>query len=316
MPRWKQIRRSLRRPFETGGFVLFKWLIPVLPRGAVVGISRFAGKMAILLPLREKKIGLENLDAVFGDTKTAAEKRCILATSFSTFTQTMLDVFWFSHNPQKRILKYVNYQDHPNIDAFFEDRPIICITAHMGSWEILGQAVALKGVDMASIATPVKNRAVNRILIEQRERTGQTIIPRQGALRTLIARFRNNGKAAFVLDQNTDERDGGIRIDFLGLPMMVSPAPAALAYRTGTDIMLGFCLPQSGGHYNIQAPAIIHPPPFRKEIDADVVARELTQQIQDKISEQIRTHPEYWLWSYKHWRRNPGQTYPANYPDY
>ena len=46
------------------------------------------------------------------------------------------------------------------------------------------------------------------------------------------------------------------------------------------------------------------------------VARELTQQIQDKISEEIRTHPEYWLWSYKHWRRTPGHTYPPNYPSY
>ena len=69
----------------------------------------------------------------------------------------------------------------------------------------------------------IKNEAVNRLFIELRERTGQTIIPQQGALRTLIARFRNNGKAAFVLDQNTSELEGGIRINFLGLPMLVSP---------------------------------------------------------------------------------------------
>ena len=52
-----------------------------------------------------------------------------------------------------------------------------------------------------------------------------------------------------MLDQNTSEREGGIVVDFLGLPMPVSSAPAALAYRTGTTIMLGFCLPEPGGRY-------------------------------------------------------------------
>jgi len=316
MPRWKQIRRVLRRPFETGGVILLNWLIPVLPRSVVVGLAKLAGRITWLLPLREKKIGLKNIDAVFGDTKTAAEKRCILTTSFATFTQTMLDVLWFSRNPERRLLKYVAFEDSPLTDSFFNDKPVVCITAHMGSWEVMGQSTALKGADMASIAAAVKNKAVDRILIKQRERTGQTIIPQKGALKSLIARLRKNGKAAFVLDQNTSEQEGGIVVDFLGLPMPVSPAPAALAYRTGTEIMLGFCLPEPGGRYRIRVTQSIRPPPYDKNRDIDQVARELTQQIQDSISEEIRAQPEYWLWSYRHWRRTPGKTYPPNYPDY
>ncbi|WP_372808533.1 lysophospholipid acyltransferase family protein [Pontiella sp.] len=316
MARWKHIRRKLRRPFETGGFLLIKSLIPLLPRGAVVGLARFAGRIALFFPLREKRIGLKNLDAVFGATKTDAEKRRILASSLATFAQTMLDVFWFSGNPEARIKKYVEFEASPLKDSFFEDKAVICITAHMGSWEIMGQAAALLGADMASIAATVKNQVVDRILIEQRERTGQTIIPQKGALKTLIARFRKKGKAAFVLDQNTEVEDGGIVVDFLGLPMPVSPAPAALAYRTGTEIMLGFCLPEQGGRYRIRVTQSIVPPPFDKERGMDEIVHGLTQQIQDGISAEIRAHPEYWLWSYKHWRRSEGQTYPANYPVY
>jgi len=313
---WKKIRRLLRRPFEAGGFVLLAWIIPALPRGAVVGLSKLAGRLAWMLPLHEKKVGLKNIDAVFGDEKSPQEKRFILSTSFATFTQTMLDVFWFSRNPRKRILNYIEFEESPEKNRLFEDKPIICITAHMGSWEIMGQATALLGADMASIAATVKNPVVDRILIEQRERTGQTIIPKKGALRTLIARFRKKGKAAFVLDQNTSEREGGIIVDFLGLPMPVSPAPAALAYRTGTEIMLGFCLPEPGGRYRIRITQSIMPPSLGKNLDASQVARELTQRIQDEISKEIRSHPEFWLWSYKHWRRTPGKTYPPNYPDY
>ncbi len=314
MLQWKKVRRSLRRPFETGGFVLLKWIIPALPRGAVVELSKLAGRIMWLLPLREKQIGLKNIDAVFGDTKTAAEKRFILTTSFATFTQTMLDIFWFSKNPEKRIPKYIEFS--PSFEPFFQDKAFICITAHFGNWEVMAQALALHGVDLSSIAATVKNPVVDRILIEQREKTGQTIIPQKGALRTLIARLRKNGKVGFVLDQNTSDKEGGIIVDFLGLPMSVSSAPAALAYRTGTEIFFIFCMPQTGGKYMLDSLGVMQPPALDAQRDTDQVVKELTQQIQNRISKKIRAHPEYWLWSYKHWRRTPGKSYPPNYPDY
>jgi KDO2-lipid IV(A) lauroyltransferase len=316
MATWKQTKRILRRPFETGGFVMLMLLVPLLPRRVVVGLSRLAGHIAMMLPLREKRIGLQNIDAVFGDSKSSQEKRRILRISLATFCQTMIDLFWFNRNSAKRIPRYVHFEDSPAARAFFADRPAICITAHMGNWEIIGQTCALRGLDLASISATIKNQAVDRMLVRQRERNGQTIIPQKGALRTLIARLRKNGKVAFVLDQNTSEREGGIVVDFLGLPMPVSSAPAALAYRTGTEIMFGFCLPEPGGRYRITVTDRIMPPPFDKEADHEQAARDLTQRIQEVISDQIRRHPQYWLWSYKHWRRVPGQRYPDHYPRY
>lgn len=314
MPQWKQTRRLLRRPFETGGFVLLKWLVPILPRGAVIGLSKLAGRVMWLLPLREKKIGLKNIDAVFGDTKTAAEKRFILTTSFSTFTQTMLDVFWFSKNPEKRIPAYI--ETTPEFEPFFQDKAYICITAHLGSWEVIPQVMALLGADLASIAAPIKNKQVDKLIRQMRERTGQTIIPRKGALRTLVGRLRKKGKVGFALDQNTPESNGGIFINFLGLPTPVSSAPAAMAYRTGTEIFFVFCTPRPGGKYQIHSTGILQPPAYNKEQDADAVAKELTQQIIDRVSDAIRKQPEYWIWSYRHWRRAPGESYPPDYPDY
>lgn len=314
MATFKQIRRALRRPFETGGYKLAKALVPLLPRAAVVGVANLVGHLVARLPLREKRFALENLDAVFGDTKTAAEKRRIFSSSFRSFTLTMMDLFWFSRNPAKRIRKYVEIT--PEFAHFFEDKPQLLLTAHFGNWEFIAQTSALHDVDLASIATPVKNKAINLILIDQREKTGQTIIPQKGALRTLVARLRNNGKVGFVLDQNTPEKEGGIVVDFLGIPTPVSAAPAALAYRTGTEILFGFCIPQPRGKYLLYSPGALQPPPYEKGADSAAIARTLTQQILDRISAEIRERPEYWLWSYRHWRREPGKTYPPNYPDY
>ncbi len=314
MIKLKKIRRKIRRPFETMGFLFLQLLIPLLPRSAVIGISKLAGQVAWFFPLYEKRIGLKNIDAVFGDTKTAAEKRFILTTSLSSFCQTMLDLFWFSKNTEARIKKYVEID--PEFSALFQDKACICISAHLGNWEIIAQTAALYGTDLASIAASIKNKSIDQILIQQREKTGQTIIPQKGALRTLIARLRKKGTVGFVLDQNTSEKEGGIIINFMGLPTPISSAPAALAYRAGIELFLGFCVPLPKGKYRLYSPKTILPPAYNKERDATRVTKELTQQIIDCVSDEIRNHPEYWIWSYKHWRRTSGKNYPPNYPNY
>ncbi|MCF7863819.1 MAG: lysophospholipid acyltransferase family protein [Kiritimatiellales bacterium] len=314
MRRFKQIKRAIRRPLETFFFRMGSLFIPLLPRVAINAFAFVAGWCTYLFAKRERKNGLANLDMVFGDTKTQAEKKAILIQSLESFSRTMADLFWFSKRTQKRIRKYQEFV--PATGPYFDPRAQVIITAHTGNWELIGLESGLRGLDVASVAAITKNAAVDHHLSTLRQRTGQTIIPRDGALRTLINRFRNNGKAAFVLDQNTAEKQGGIWVDFLGMPTPVSSAPAHLAYRTGTEIIFAFSQPIGGGKYQACTGPVIHPPVYDKQQDQDAIVKTLTQQIVDIISDQIRTHPEHWLWSYKHWRTVAPGTDPANYPVY
>ena len=307
-------RRSFRRPFETAGVKLLAFLIPLWPRRLVVGFSRFLGHFAWWVLGREKRYGLVNLDAVFGHTKTAPEKKKILVSSLSTFLLTLMDVFWFSRHSERRISKYIDCS--PDFENLFREEPAILVSGHFGSWEMITQTLALRGVDVASIAAKVKNSHINHLFIQLRERTGQVIIPQKGALRTLITRLKKKGKVGFVLDQHTPEDEGGVQIRLMGMPMSVSTAPAAMAYRTGSKLVVCFCRPMPGGRYRLYTRGTLQPPPLDKSRDSARVAADLTQQIEDLISAEILASPQYWLWAYKHWRRIPGKTYPDTYPDY
>lgn len=314
MGRATQIRRAIRRPFETFLFRLATLAIPLFPRFALTAVARLTGTLTYFFAKRERTMGMANLDAVFADTKTTAEKKSILKKSLGSFTLTMADIFWFSMNTEKRVRKYQRFV--PETGPYFEKRAQLIITAHAGNWELIGLESGVLGLDVASIAAVTKNPAVDRCLNRLRQRTGQSIIPREGAMRTLVARFRNNGKAAFVLDQNTAEADGGIWVDFLGMPTPVSSAPAHLAYRTGTEIIFAFSQPVGGGRYEAHTGQLITPPAFSKSLNQAEVVKELTQRIMDVVSQHIRNHPESWLWSYKHWRRPAPGDDPANYPVY
>ncbi len=314
MKRSKQIKRALRRPLETFFFRIGMFCIPLFPRMLLVRILRLAGTATYYLAGRERRIGMANLDMVFGHTKSAAEKKVILTQSFSSFAQTMADVFWFSRHTEKRVRKYQTFT--PSSGPYFENRAQLIITAHTGNWELIGLESGLLGLNVASVAAITKNSAIDTLLNKLRQQTGQIIIPREGALRTLINRFRQGGKAAFVLDQNTPENQGGIWVDFMGIPTPVSSAPAHLAYRSGTEIIFAFSHPVSGGRYEAQTGSVIHPPVYDKSQNQTAIVKALTQQIMDVISMQIRAHPEAWLWSYKHWRHHAPGTEPSLYPVY
>ena len=314
MSRAKQIRRALRRPIETFFFRLATLCIPLFPRALINGLSWIAGNTAYYVAKRERTTGMANLNIVFGESKTPAEKRRILKKSLVSFTRTMADIFWFSRFTKRRLKKYQRFV--PDSGPYFENKAHVIITAHAGNWELIGLESGLLGLDVASVAAVTKNTAVDKHLNTLRQRTGMSIIPREGAMRTLVSRFRNKGKAAFVLDQNTSENQGGIWVNFLGMPTPVSSAPAHLAYRTGTDIIFAFSQPVGGGKYEARTGPVITPPEFDKKADQAAIVAALTQQILDEVSRHIRNHPESWLWSYKHWRQAKPGTDPALYPVY
>ncbi len=302
--------RKIRAPLESGAIHLAMALTPRLPRCGVLGLANLGGFLGYHFDRRGRRVGEANLDVVFGNTKTRAEKKRILKISFVTMARTLIDTFWFAHHPAKRLEKYVQIDE--SSEVFFEDKAHICITAHFGNWEIIGQMSGLKGRPLSSIATPVKNETVNKHFIRAREATGQKIIPRDGALRKLIKVLREGGKTAFLSDQNTAEAEGGIWIDCFGLSAQVTAAPAALSGRTKTEILIGFSRPLTRGRYRVYAAASFPPP---EEVNAETV-RTLTEQINAVTEAEIRKYPECWLWMYKRWKtKKPGEE-SAGYPFY
>lgn len=284
--------------------------ISLLPRRAVLGLSRVCGTLAHRFSKRLRDTGRENLDLVFGGEMTPGEKDALLRRCFQHFALLVLDIIWFSFRSRPRMAKWITW-DPASTAPIFRDEAQILLTAHYGNWETVGQAYAARGQPVQSVATPLKNPVVDRMFVRIREKTGQKIIPRQGAARKLLLGLRNRAKIAVLLDQNTRPRDGGIFVSFFGRQVPVSSAPAALAIKTGVPVYPVVCVPDENGVYTVTVHGEL-----RGDPKADNPVAELTGRMTRCMESIIREQPAFWCWMYQRWRIVPESENLAEYPAY
>jgi KDO2-lipid IV(A) lauroyltransferase len=137
-------------------------------------------------------------------------------------------------------------------------------------------------------------------------------------MRASLKALRQGRGVGTLIDQNTRVRDGGVFVNFFGLPVPSSAAPAALKRYCDTHdlpavIVYGTSLRLADGRNTAHSAYL--PKPFAEYADDREVLQELMA-ISEKF---IRMHPEQYLWLYKRFQYIPPDC-PADlrgrYPDY
>lgn len=280
-------------------------VISLLSRGAVVRLANGLGGAAYRLSRRDRRIAQANVELVFGSSRSAAEKESIVRGSFRTMALVLLDLLWFQRRTAERVKAWVSF-DESYFRHYRAGEPSVVVTAHYGNWEAMGLAGGLAGAPCHSVAMPLKNPIVDKILLQARRVTGQLVIPRQGAIKSLIRALRDGGTAAFLNDQNTLPEEGGRFVEFFGLPVPVSDAAEMLAQRTRAKVFFMCTVVDGEGRYRIESE-----PPILSDSGGAVTER--TTQL---LEQRIRARPELWLWMYKRWKYVPPGADATRYPFY
>lgn len=304
-----KIWRHIRKVGEALLVCLGMLFIPFLPRRWLVGLSRWLGNMAFRLSGKLRRIALANLDVAFGSSLTSGQKEAIARQSFQTFALVVLDLFWFSVFSRKRIPAYLTFdQSYRN---YFDKVPLVILAGHFGNWEILGQGMSLLGIGPTSVATPLDNPFVDWMLRRWRRNTGQGVIQREGAIRAVTKLLKDGGRTALLIDQNTLPEEGGVFVNFFGLPVPVSKAAYALVKWTGAEIATVYSLLEDHGmrYVGYAADAI--------KVDRNADSEEdVTQNVTRALEDVIRRNPGHWLWMYKRWKYIPPGAPEEKYPFY
>ena len=314
--RTRRRRRALRRALGAIPQNLFLWLgmtfVPLLSRR---GEKRLARAIHWLLCRRRflwYRYARTNVDLVYGATKPEEERNRIVQDSFANAALVLTDYFWFARRTQERLERHCEIGDETMRRWIEGGFPGVFVTAHLGNWELAGLYIASRGRRLWSVFKPIGTRMVARRMRRFRSEGEQRVIPREGAMVGVMRALRARDVVAMLLDQHVDGRDGGVYLDFLGLPASFSPAVGTLAHRLRVPVLVGAGVRDEAGDRIVLRTVR----EFTAEETAAMEPAALTRAIADSIAEMILRWPEQWLWQYRRWKRwQPGDD-PKRFPWY
>ncbi|MEI6423347.1 MAG: hypothetical protein WCP55_14085 [Lentisphaerota bacterium] len=287
--------RYVRYFLEYVAVLIFYFFIRILPHSMLFPIADLIGWLFFLLPSVRELLNA-NIRIAFPE-KDSCEVRTIALKSSSNLILALLEFFWFIDRAEM-LEKYVDFPKKER-DITAKNRKsghgLIWATPHIGNWELAGLKFKHDAdIPFAVVVRPLNNFFLNRIIHSGRVSEGSRVIPDKGAVKGMMKALKDGCFIATLVDQNTKYREGGIFVDFFGLPVPTSRAPALFGRKLNTPVAVGGCI-RKGKRYEMFAEEL---PKLPSEYGSD---EELIQDIMRITEKIVRQYPDQYLWLYKRW---------------
>ncbi|MCL0060470.1 hypothetical protein M1N87_00830 [Dehalococcoidia bacterium] len=174
-------------------------------------------------------------------------------------------------------------------DAMEKGKGVILVTAHLGSFDIAAQILAIRSIKTTVLVEPLQPPPLLNYITALRETNGVAFLPaHSGVLEVLRQSLRRGEAVLLVSDRNIAKN--GLKLDFFSEETLMPWAAVHTAMRTEAAVVPAFNLRRGDGRYDVYfEPAI-------DVIPAGNAAREKNmEQIVKVMEKYIRSCPEQWV---------------------
>ncbi len=282
-------------------------------------LCRVLGFLGYLTFVDKRRIARVNLELVFGAEMGARDMRRVIRAMFVHFVRLGLDfifdsVYWPPEKLGERV-RVVGLEKLP--EALARGRGLLCVSGHLGNWEIMCASAAAHGYDFVGVFKRPKGALADRFIGRKRLRYGMSLIETpevrsqtvDGVRVTETARslraeieaiWSENRAVAYLCDQRPRKR--ALRARFLGVEDTAT-AGGLIRYAVarGVPLTLHHCVYEADGTltWTIEGPVEIE-----DQGGADATTLHYVQMVNDWLSERIREHPEQWTWGHRRFERD------------
>jgi lauroyl/myristoyl acyltransferase len=278
-------------------------LLARLPHGFVLACFRRLADVAVALGIRQRVV-MQNLDLVFGEEMSVAEKRRIARSATRNLLMTLAEMARSSHPRARDEVADTLVFDPPELmDDFAADpRGTLFAVAHSGNFDLCGlRFVTRYGRGVAVVMKPLGTPRFNDALIGARESYGFEVIRTDGGdvVAQSAERLRTGRHVCVLPDQFA--RRSGIVVDFMGVPASTHAGPALAVLRApGSRLCIAVDTRVDDGARHVCR--IVEITDFTPTGDAAEDVRALTARIADAMGDFVRKYPESYLWHHRRWR--------------
>ena len=273
-------------------------VIGQLPLPLLHGLGWLLGSLCWLIPNRLRAITLLHLRMCFpalGEDERLRISRCSLIESGKAVCEA--PAIWFG--AERRLRRWIG---QPKAIERFRaavstGRGAICLTPHLGCWEITGLFASQCGA-ITVLYKPQKGVADAVILGGRSRLPAVTPMPTTGGgVKALLAALRRGEMVGILPDHDPPEESGSRFAPFFGVDANTMDLISKLAARTGAPVFFLVAERLSWGRgfrfHQVPAPEGI--------ADPQLGPAALNRGVQTCVE----LFPQQYWWSYKRWRRRP-----------
>jgi KDO2-lipid IV(A) lauroyltransferase len=292
--------KAFRQRLELGAVRGMRGLVRLLPSPLARGLGRALGVMFYLVDAPHRRVALTNLQQCF-PARSAAERRAIARRMFQHFGVLLVELLRFTGLSPDAMRRAVEVDGEEFVRAAYaKRRGVLFFTGHFGFWELHAIVHGLLFEPIGVLARPLDNPGLHDLLQSLRQRTGNTVIYRDGAVRKVLRTLTEGHGVAMLIDQHMHSPDA-IWVRFFQRPAATTSTLAALALRTGAPVVPVFTVPLPNGRFRLIYDRPVEPP----APDTPDAVRDFTQRCTDVLEMYVRRQPELWLWMHRRWRDAP-----------
>lgn len=260
-----------------------------------------------ILPIR-RRVVLANLRLVFGEKAPEREIVRLAQAFYAHMARFLIEFLRFSWLSTARRAALVRVE---NVDAILrahaQGKGVLVLTGHLGNWElatVAGMANFPQHRGRLHIPRkPLHPAWLDALVTGRFRRAGLGVLPKKGALDSILERLAAQDVIVFIFDQYAGGRDG-IEVEFFGHMAKTFRSLATIALATGAPVVPSATWREPDGQHVLRFEEAL---PVIECDDPDQAIRANTRAFNAALERLILRHPEQWFWMHRRWKNLRGE---------
>jgi len=287
-------------------FLALEKILMFLPRKVRRAFFEGLGYFAYKLSKRYNKVIRDNLKFIYGDTIDEEFIQKIAKNSFRQLLLNFLYTMEIRYYSIEELSKKITFENDEVLKKIQEqNRPIIFVTSHYGSWELAGAMLSALREPIMIVYKRMKNKYFENYLLSSRSKSRMKYVERNGATRGILKQLRSGGAIAILIDANVNKKEA-ITVDFLGKPTSQIKTTSYFARKFNAALIPALIHTDDNENYTIKFYDEIIPPKTDNEEEDIKVS---TQMQTDWLSKEILKNPEPWFWLHRRFKDDYPEVY-------
>lgn len=283
-----------------GLYKFFGFTLRILPNKAIISLMKAISYLAYIIGKKHNLIINRNLNLAFKNTLSQKEKDIIGKSAYMNLLDTVFGIIRRDRMSRESVIKNISFEGSDIIQKAIEsEKEIIFVTGHLGNWELISQALAIKfNLTLVGVGRKLDSDLMDNILKNNRERFNVEMVYKKGAMKGCIKALKNKKAVGILIDQSLPIGQG-IEINFFSNKATHTTLASTLSRRYQVDLIPVFI--STNDYIDYQA-TIYDPIPYIKTTNQEDDILKMTQAQADVMQMVIEKNPKEWFWQHKRWK--------------